>query len=111
MNHSNQAHASNPREVIVDKLHGALAILRRERDEAHRAKELSVERLRLARDERVDAENNLHSLQENYDRMVSSNTKDSRQVEIGKLQAEVERLSREVSPSQSYPVSKLSNDA
>ncbi len=97
------AHTNTQREAIVDKLHGALATFRRERDEVHRAKELAVERLRLAREEREAAERTVQSMQEKYDRLiksVSSSSKsnsNSNDDEITKLQAEVERLSREVS--------------
>lgn len=44
--------AHNGREEIVDKLHGALAAFRRERDDLRRKKELATERLRLATEER-----------------------------------------------------------
>ena len=86
------------REVIVDKLNGALANFRRERDEVHRSKELALERLRLIREERILAERNVHLMQEKYEQMIKSisshtNGKDD---EIAKLQVEVERLSREV---------------
>ena len=87
---------SNPREELVDKLHGTLSILRRERDELHRAKQLAVERLHLIKEERSTAESNLRTLQEKYDRIVSSHQRDERRNEIVKLQSEVERLGREV---------------
>lgn len=44
--------ANNGREEIVDKLHGALAAFRRERDDLYRKKELATERLRLVTEER-----------------------------------------------------------
>jgi chromosome segregation ATPase len=87
---------SNSREELVDKLHGTLSILRRERDELHRAKQLAVERLHLIKEERSTAESNLHTLQQKYDRIVSSHQRDERRNEIVKLQSEVERLGREV---------------
>ena len=99
MNHPNRLQQSNPREELVDKLHGTLSILRRERDELHRAKQLAVERLRLIKEERVAAEENLLILRDKYDRIISSNVQDERRGEIVKLQSEVERLGREVRSS------------
>jgi uncharacterized coiled-coil DUF342 family protein len=86
------------KEAIVDKLHVALASFRRERDEVHRSKELAVERLRLVREERMEAEKTIQSMQQKYDQMIQSiNFKEgSQDDEITKLQQEVERLSREV---------------
>lgn len=87
------------REAIVDKLHGALATFRRERDEVHRAKELAFERLRLVREESVAAERTVQSMQDKYDEMmrsVASNNNGNQEDEILKLQTEVERLTREV---------------
>jgi uncharacterized protein HemX len=85
------------REAIVDKLHGALATFRRERDEVHRAKELAFERLRLAREERMATERNLQSMKDKYEKMIQSVSKfDGKDNEVAKLQTEVERLSREV---------------
>ena len=95
MNHtSNQP---NQREAIVDKLHGALSVLRRERDELHRAKELASERFRLAKEERVNAEQNLSSLTAKFNRIESADGKHNRKTDIERLQAEVDRLGREVS--------------
>jgi uncharacterized coiled-coil DUF342 family protein len=89
--------SSSSREIIVDKLHGALATFRRERDEVHRAKELAVERLRLVREERVATERNVNAMQEKYDEMMSAASSNRNQVDdIDNLQAEVDRLSREV---------------
>lgn len=94
MNHYNQN--QQPREEIVDRLHDTLSVLRRERDELHRANQLAIERLRLLKEERVAAEKNLSTLQSKYNGIVSSNAKDERRGEISKLQSEVERLGREV---------------
>jgi|JI10StandDraft_1071094.scaffolds.fasta_scaffold3184787_1 hypothetical protein len=43
---------NNGREEIFDKLNGALAAFRRERDDLRRKKELATERLRLVTEER-----------------------------------------------------------
>lgn len=89
--------SSSNREIIVDKLHGALATFRRERDEVHRAKELAVERLRLVREERMASERNVNAMQEKYDEMMNTvSSNGSQDDDIDKLQAEVDRLSREV---------------
>lgn len=95
------------REEIVDKLHGALASLRKERDHLHRSKELAIERLRLAREERVTVEKTVSSMENTYERLKasmdgstkgsSSNRKNAVNDDITTLQGEVERLGREVS--------------
>ena len=97
MNISNKC-SPPQREAIVDKLHVALATFRRERDEVHRSKELSFERLRLSREERMAAETIVQSMQEKYDKMMSSmaSPHGNQDDEIKKLQSEAERLSREV---------------
>ena len=88
------------REAIVDKLHGALATFRRERDEVHRTKELASVRLCLAKEERTKAERTVQAMQEKYDQMMQSVSKiNGNDDEISKLQVEVQRLSREVSKS------------
>jgi hypothetical protein len=84
------------REAIVDKLNGALAVLRRERDELHRAKEMSVERLRLAKEERHNAEKHLSLLQDQHNGIASADAHSMRKAEIEKLQEQVQRLSSEV---------------
>lgn len=97
-NNMNQApNQPNQREAIVDKLHGALSILRKERDELHRAKELASERLRLAKEERVNAEKNLSSLTAKFNHIESIEGKHNRKSDIERLQIEVDRLGREVS--------------
>lgn len=62
---------------IVDKLHGALASMRRERDELHRSNELSHERLRLVREERRVMEQSVNHLEaklEQLNKEVQENT-------------------------------------
>ena len=97
MNRPNHSQQSNPREELVDKLHGTLSTLRRERDELHRSKQLAIERLRLIKEERVNAEDNIRLLNKKYENIISSNAQQERRAEIAKLQREVERLGREVS--------------
>jgi chromosome segregation ATPase len=104
MNHSSSTNSDFPnalntqgnREAIVDKLHGALAVLRKERDELHRAKEMAIERLRLAKEERVNAEKNLSLMQERYECVASTDAQRTRRDEIEKLEEQAQRLGREV---------------
>jgi hypothetical protein len=93
---------NNQREAIVDKLHGALSILRRERDDLHRSKELAMERLNLAKDERINGQENLSVLQIRFNKIDSIDGKQVRLNDIGKLQSDVDRLSREVSSGVLY---------
>jgi len=88
------------REEIVDKLHGALASLRKERDQLHRSKELAVERLRLAKEERLTVEKTVSSMGKTYERLTASVNgagRNNANDDISTLQREVERLSREAS--------------
>lgn len=98
-------------EAIVEKLHGTLSILRRERDEVHRAKELAMERLRLAKEETERMERTLKASQQKYDALMAQSNnsggsendggKGNESTEIKKLKKEVERIGREVSEWQS----------
>ena len=99
--HHNQRHIQQPKkgEVIVDKLHSALATLRRERDELHRSKELAIERVKLAKEERSNTEKTVNSLQIHLDTLISSlpgTGVNSVEMEITILKNEVERLTQEV---------------
>lgn len=99
--HHNQRHIQQPKkgEVIVDKLHSALATLRRERDELHRSKELAIERVKLAKEERSNTEKTVNSLQNHLDTLISSlpgTGSNSVEIEITILKNEVERLTQEV---------------
>lgn len=91
-----RTNAGGEQEAIVDKLHGALAVLRKERDELHRAKEMAVERLRLAKEERINAEKNLSLLEERYQSIASADAENTRKADIEKLQEQAQRLGREV---------------
>jgi len=102
-------------EAIVEKLHGTLSILRRERDEVHRAKELAMERLRLAKEETERMERTLQASKQKYDALMAQSTNNSNSnsnnncsngsdghggkvnesVEIMQLKKEVERIGRE----------------
>ena len=88
------------REVLVDKLNGALSNLRRERDETYRSKELALERLRLANEERMGLEKTLQGMQVKYEELVSIMANqgcDKVDDEMIKLQQQVKHCTREVS--------------
>jgi uncharacterized coiled-coil DUF342 family protein len=87
----------NNREVLVDKLQGTLNVLRRERDEVNRKKEIAAERLRLLKEERTNAEKSLVALRNQYNQMMAESKTESQNADIEKLEIEVQRLGREVS--------------
>jgi hypothetical protein len=100
------AATSDQREILVDKLNGALSNLRRERDETHRSKDLALERLRLATEEKMSLEQTLKGMQLKYDELLSSMANqgassggDDNKVDddMLKLQQEVNHCTREVS--------------
>ena len=86
------------REEIVDKLHGALSAFRRERDELHRKKELAVERLRVAKEQQEATEKTIHDMQDKLNHISKSGSDDANK-ELKGIEKEVERLHREVSPT------------
>eukprot|EP00586_Coscinodiscus_wailesii_P021006 CAMPEP_0172496176 /NCGR_PEP_ID=MMETSP1066-20121228/82865_1 /TAXON_ID=671091 /ORGANISM="Coscinodiscus wailesii, Strain CCMP2513" /LENGTH=234 /DNA_ID=CAMNT_0013268335 /DNA_START=65 /DNA_END=769 /DNA_ORIENTATION=+ len=93
---SHSQNNSRQRELIVDKLNSALAVIRRERDELHRSKELAVERLRLAREERQAFQKTVRSMEEKLKELndaVSTGKNDKS--ELLRLQKEVEQLGKE----------------
>ncbi len=84
-------------EVIVDRLHGALASYRKERDDLHRRKELAVERLRLVKEERISLENNVQEMQKKLVELTSAaQGKQSATSDFHILENEVKRLNKEV---------------
>lgn len=87
---------ANGREEIVDKLHGALAAFRRERDDLFRKKELATERLKLVSEERVAMEKTLRGMQEKLNMLNKSASAEGKQ-ELAMLEQEVVRLNNEVS--------------
>jgi SMC interacting uncharacterized protein involved in chromosome segregation len=86
---------STGREEIVDKLHGALAAFRRERDDLYRKKELATERLRLVTEEREAMEKTIRAMHEKLDELNKS-VSDEGKMQLVKSEQEVERLNREV---------------
>lgn len=95
---------SASREVIVDKLNGALALYRRERDEFRRKKELAMERLQMKREERQELEKAVRLSEDKLNMLVKA-TKSNTSVSIGKngeeksledLEAKVDQMRKEV---------------
>ena len=98
-----KSESSDKREEIVGKLNEALGALRRERDELHRSKELSNERLCLIREERQALEKTVQAmrltLKDLTEKAALSEENDDTETE---LQAEVDRLTKEVGFSYSF---------
>ena len=90
----------NGGETIINKINGALATFRRERDDNHRAKELAVERLRLVRVDRESTEKNIAAMKEKL-RQLKDGTVASRG-ELVRVENEVEQLRREVSVDSTF---------
>lgn len=87
---------NNGREEIVDKLHGALAAFRRERDDLFRKKELATERLRVVQEDKSALEKNIRAIQEKLT-VLNKSVSDEGKHQLAKLQQEVEHLNKEVS--------------
>jgi len=88
------------REAIVDKLHGALGVLRRDRDGLYRTKELSTQRLGLIKEERQTLEKSLLHLRaklEELNKQINSPQNQDGRKNIMTMKEEVERLGKEVS--------------
>jgi GMP synthase PP-ATPase subunit len=87
---------SSNREAIVDKLHGVLASLRRERDELHRKKALAKERLHLFQEEK-EAMGKTYALAQGKLEALQQSSNDKALQEFNHLEHEVSRLTKEVS--------------
>ena len=83
-------------EEIVGKLHGALAVFRKERDDLHRSKELSHERLRLVTEERQAMEKTVNAMQAKLNELNNKAKGNGESNDLATFQAEVERLDQEV---------------
>ncbi len=86
---------TNCREAIVDKLHGVMAAMRRERDELHRKKALAEERLRLFQEEKEALEKTSANVQVQLEALQESGNEDAIQ-HVLELEKEVLRLNKEV---------------
>ena len=91
----NMSAATNCREAIVDKLHGVMAAMRRERDELHRKKALAEERLRLFQEEKEALEKSCSNAQVQLEALQESGNEGAIQ-EVVELEKEVIRLNKEV---------------
>lgn len=89
--------ASAGSEQIVGKLHGALAVFRKERDDLFRSKELSNERLRLVVEERQAMEKTVNAMQGKLKELNGKIQGKDESKNLETLQTEVERLDQEVS--------------
>ena len=85
------------REAIVDKLHGALAAFRRERDELHRKKELAVERLQLVKEEQQAIEKTVHAMQEKLNQLNKSGSEEAKK-DLEQMEKDMDQVHRTVSP-------------
>jgi len=96
------------REEIVDKLHGALSALRRERDDSHRSKELAMERLHIAKEERETVEKTVRTMHSKLNEMQTSMNDDdlNNPNSIARLQNEVDRLDNEAKFQHSEVIGK-----
>ena len=97
MNNSNihRDHHRQGEEAIVDKLHGVMAALRRERDDLHRKKALAQERLALFLEEQMALEKTHANARIKLEALKTSGNDDAIQEVVG-LEQKVIRLSKEV---------------
>lgn len=89
----NPNHSTN-KELLVDKLQGALAKFRNERDQLHRSKRLALERCRLIQAEEEALSKTVQALRNKYDDLTASSAKID--AEIGPLEQQVEQETKEV---------------
>ena len=82
-------------EAIVDKLHGVMAALRRERDDLHRKKALAEERLALFQEEKDALEKTHANARIKLEAIKTSGNEDAIR-EVTELEQEVIRLNKEV---------------
>ncbi len=83
-------------EKLVGKLHGALAVFRKERDDLYRSKELAHERLRLIVEERHTVEKAVNAMQIKLNTLNGKIQGKDETKDLSTLQTEVERLDQEV---------------
>jgi len=86
-------------EGIVDRLTGALSVMRKERDELHREKDIAHERLKLCSTEMSEVEKVVLSMRKELEQLMIETSGQGRKTEnesIEKLVTEVERLAKEV---------------
>ena len=88
---------NNNNEALVDKLQDALAAFRRERDELHRQKMLTEERLRLLQEEHASLRQSTSTTAEKLSQMEASASSNQALEELKALEVQVARLQQEVS--------------
>ena len=95
VNNNNAGAPPQPQnEAIVDKLHGALNALRRERDENHRRKDLAMERCRLMTEEKEHMAKNAAAMKERLETIQESLATTKR--DLAPREASVQKLSKQV---------------
>jgi hypothetical protein len=94
VNHNVGAPPQPQNEAIVDKLHGALNVLRRERDENHRRKDLAVERCRLMTEEKESMAKNAATMKERLETIQGSLATTKR--DLAPRETSVQNLSKQV---------------
>ena len=90
---NNKENSNN--EALVNKLHGHIEVLRKERDRAHRSKEVSLQRSRMAKEEEQSLSNIVNEMQQKFDSLLKSATKIKG--EIGPMEQDVQNKTNEVS--------------
>lgn len=96
MHHNHNHREGGGEEAIVDKLHGVMAALRRERDDLHRKKALAEERLALFQEEKEALEKTHTNARVKLEALKTSGNEDAIR-EVTELEQEVIRLNKEVS--------------
>ncbi len=94
-NHNHREGGGGGEEAIVDKLHGVMAALRRERDDLHRKKALAEERLALFQEEKEALEKTHTNARIKLEALKTSGNEDAIR-EVTELEHEVIRLNKEV---------------
>jgi hypothetical protein len=82
------------KEILVNRLQGALAKFRNERDQLHRSKRLALERCRLMQAEEEALSKTVQTLCDKYEVLVASTTKID--TELGPLEQQVQQDTKEV---------------
>jgi chromosome segregation ATPase len=82
------------KEILVNKLQGALAKFRNERDQLHRSKRLALERCRLMQAEEEALSKTVQTLRNKYEVLVASTTKI--ESELGPLEQQVQQDTKQV---------------
>jgi predicted nucleic acid-binding Zn-ribbon protein len=95
--HNSSIITNSNNEALVDKLQDALAAFRRERDELHRQKMLTEERLRLLQEEHASLHQTTSTTAEKLSQMEASASSSKALEELKALEVQVARLQQEVS--------------